>query len=214
MQPRVEALLKSHSDLKSFMVIFNPDLQLACAKNEERAYFGTAPTLAVMNLAYTDTAAEQWLVPQLIDLCVYCGVKEKLNERQLKQLAYTIVTEHGELKATEVMLFLHKFKAGRYGQFYGSIDPLIIMQALEKFCKERERILGQRVELQQEEERSRWEKEKRYSPQEFCKKNGLPIMESMFEVMRYRDRFIGFVEAICNFIKMLYEAQSRLQEKA
>ena len=53
LRQRVEALLSAHSDLKSFMLTFNPDLQLACAKNEERAYFGTAPTLVVMNHAYT-----------------------------------------------------------------------------------------------------------------------------------------------------------------
>lgn len=196
------------------MLVFNPDLQLACAKNEERAYFGTAPTLVVMNHAYTDTAAEQWLVPQLIDLCAYCGVKEKLNERQLKQLACTIVTEHGDLKATEVMLFFYKFKAGRYGQFYGSVDPIIIMQALKKFIKERDRMIEQKESEEYWREQDAWKSEKRYSPQEFCKMNGMPIMKSMLEVMRYRDRIIGFVEAICNFIKNLYEAQSRLQEKA
>lgn len=196
------------------MLVFNPDLQLACAKNEERAYFGTAPTLVVMNHAYTDTAAEQWLVPQLIDLCAYCGVKEKLNERQLKQLACTIVTEHGDLKATEVMLFFYKFKAGRYGQFYGSVDPIIIMQALKKFIKERDRMIEQKESEEYWREQDAWKSEKRYSPQEFCKMNGMPIMKSMLEVMRYRDRVIGFVEAICNFIKNLYEAQSRLQEKA
>ena len=196
------------------MLVFNPDLQLACAKNEERAYFGTAPTLVVMNHAYTDTAAEQWLVPQLIDLCAYCGVKEKLNERQLKQLACTIVTEHGDLKATEVMLFFYKFKAGRYGQFYGSVDPIIIMQALKKFIKERDRMIEQKESEEYWREQDAWKSQKRYSPQEFCKMNGMPIMKSMLEVMRYRDRIIGFVEAICNFIKNLYEAQSRLQEKA
>ncbi len=196
------------------MLVFNPDLQLACAKNEERAYFGTAPTLVVMNHAYTNTAAEQWLVPQLIDLCAYCGVKEKLNERQLKQLACTIVTEHGDLKATEVMLFFYKFKAGRYGQFYGSVDPIIIMQALKKFIKERDRMIEQKESEEYWREQDAWKSEKRYSPQEFCKMNGMPIMKSMLEVMRYRDRIIGFVEAICNFIKNLYEAQSRLQEKA
>lgn len=196
------------------MLVFNPDLQLACAKNEERAYFGTAPTLVVMNHAYTDTAAEQWLVPQLIDLCAYCGVKEKLNERQLKQLACTIVTEHGDLKATEVMLFFYKFKAGRYGQFYGSVDPIIIMQALKKFIKERDRMIEQKESEEYWREQDAWKSEKRYSPQEFCKMNGMPIMSSMLEVMRYRDRVIGFVEYFCNFIKVLHEAQSRLQEKA
>lgn len=210
----MEALLTAHSDLKSFMLTFNPDLQLACARNEERAYFGTAPMLVVMNQAYHETAAEQWLIPQLIDLCAYCGVKEKLNERQLKQLACIIVTEYGELKATEVMLFFHKFKSGNYGQFFGSVDPLIIMQALKKFLKERDRMIKQKESEAYRREQEAWKREKRYSPQEFCKINGMPIMKSMFEVMQYRDRVIGFVEAICNFIKNLYEAQSRLQEKA
>ena len=125
-----------------------------------------------------------------------------------------MVTEHGNLKATEIMLFFHKFKAGCYGQFYGSVDPLIIMQALEKFCKEREHVLRRKEEQQREIERNQRAKEKCYSPQEFCKMNGMPIMKSMFEVMKYRDRIIGFVEAICNFIKILYEAQSRLQKEA
>ena len=209
----MEALLTAHSDLKSFMLTFNPDLQLACARNEERAYFGTAPTLVVMNQAYHETAAEQWLIPQLVDLCAYCGVKEKLNERQLKQLACTIVTGYGELKATEVMLFFHKFKTGNYGQFYGSVDPLIIMQAMKRFMKERDRMIEQKESEEYWRKQEEWKREKRYSPQEFCKKNGLPVMSSMLEVMRYRDMVIGFVEAICKFIKNLYEAQNRLQKK-
>ena len=35
------------------------------------------------------------------------------------------------------MLFFSRFKQGRYGRFYGSVDPLIIMSALIDFVRER-----------------------------------------------------------------------------
>lgn len=35
------------------------------------------------------------------------------------------------------MLFIYRFKAGRYGRFYGSVDPLVIVESLRKFCEER-----------------------------------------------------------------------------
>lgn len=35
------------------------------------------------------------------------------------------------------MLFFYQFKQGRYGQFYGAIDPIKIMSALQDFRRER-----------------------------------------------------------------------------
>ena len=35
------------------------------------------------------------------------------------------------------MLFFSRFKQGKYGRFYGSVDPLIIMSALIDFVRER-----------------------------------------------------------------------------
>lgn len=35
------------------------------------------------------------------------------------------------------MLFFHRFKAGRYGRFYGSVDPLVITTAIREFIAER-----------------------------------------------------------------------------
>lgn len=36
------------------------------------------------------------------------------------------------------MLFFNRFKEGRYGRFYGTVDPLIITTALRDFIRERE----------------------------------------------------------------------------
>ena len=35
------------------------------------------------------------------------------------------------------MLFFFQFKSGKYGRFYGSVDPLVITTSLRDFLKER-----------------------------------------------------------------------------
>lgn len=121
------------------MRVMNPSVQQYCAGHQEKALFGGAPTLLTLRHAYHDEAASIWLMPQLYDLGEYCGVKDKLDKNQMKQLAHVIISEFGYLKVSEIMLFLHRFKAGRYGRFYGAIDPMIIITALRhNFMNERE----------------------------------------------------------------------------
>lgn len=121
---------------------YNPDLQKTVAENEGRAVLGKAPMLCVIDAAYGDGSAVTWLIPQLRDLCVAVGVKNKLDDAQFKQLAQMIRDEFGFLKATEVMLFLWRLKAGHYGEFYGSVDIQSIMRALRgKFFDERTKVI-------------------------------------------------------------------------
>ena len=49
------------------------------------------------------------------------------------------------------MLFFHRFKTGRYGRFYGTVDPLIITTSLREFIKER----NVEIERHEQEERER-----------------------------------------------------------
>ena len=137
------------------MRVMNPELQQYCAEHKDRALFGTAPTLLTLRRAYHDNAATMWMLPQLYDLGEYCGVKDKLDKNQLIQLARIIVQEFGYLKVSEMMLFLHRFKAGKYGRFYGAIDPLIIVNALRHdFMNERAAAIEQR---ESKERQAEWE---------------------------------------------------------
>ena len=155
LQRMVNALLQTHSDLESFMKVMNPPVQQYCAEHEDKAFFGTAPSLLTLRRAYHDEAATMWMLPQLYDLCEYCGVREKLDESQMTQLARVIITEFPYLKVSEIMLFLHRFKAGRYGRFYGAIDPMVIMTALRfDFMDERAAAIYEREHA---EERAAWE---------------------------------------------------------
>ena len=65
-----------------------------------------------------------------------------------------ICAEYHWLKITEVLLFFHRFKMGRYGRFYGSVDPMVVTCALRQFIDERNEILAQ-YEQQEREKRQR-----------------------------------------------------------
>ena len=101
---------------------------------------GDYPTLFDICLAYGKTFAEQWLYPQIADLSMFTGAKN-LNAEQVKNLASVIAAEYRFLKVTELLLFFHRFKTGRYGRFYGSVDPMVITCALRDFIKERNALL-------------------------------------------------------------------------
>ena len=138
LQRMVNALLQTHSDLESFMKVMNPTVQQYCAEHEDKAFFGTAPSLLTLRRAYHDEAATMWM-----------------DESQMTQLARVIITEFPYLKVSEIMLFLHRFKAGRYGRFYGAIDPMVIMTALRfDFMDERAAAIYEREHA---EERAAWE---------------------------------------------------------
>ena len=55
------------------------------------------------------------------------------------------------------MLFFVRFKSGRYGKFYGSVDPLVITTSVRDFINERTFA----YEQHDREVRSRREKEER-----------------------------------------------------
>lgn len=143
-----------HSDLHSFMEAVNPDVQQAYGRDEQRAVLCDAPTMTVIEQAYGENAAAMWLTAQLTDLAVFAGVKGVLNDRQYMQLATMIVTEFGYLKATELMLFFYRLKAGHYGTFYGHIDPMMILENIRrKFLPERATIIKEAESRQHDAER-------------------------------------------------------------
>lgn len=107
-----------------------------CSDAQE-CFFGDYPTLAQIKVCYGDNAPKMWLIPQLYNLSEYCGVKDKLQGTALEETAFVIAAEYYYLKVTELMLFFHRFKCGRYGRFYGNVDPLVITTSIREFILER-----------------------------------------------------------------------------
>lgn len=129
-------LIAKYGERDNFLKTYNPDYQREIVGLPEKCFFGDYPTLAQI-VCYGKNMAVVWLVPQLFNLSEYCGCKEKMTAKQIEECAFTISTEFHYLKVSEFMLFFHRFKSGRYGRFYGSVDPLVIMTSLREFLKER-----------------------------------------------------------------------------
>ncbi|MBO4550098.1 MAG: hypothetical protein J5733_05150 [Bacteroidaceae bacterium] len=159
--------------MKEFLVRFNPDAQMQICGDTKLCIKGDYPTLAEVRRDYGNAIPTAWLIPQLQNLSWYCGVRDKLNSSQLEECAYVIATEFSCLKISELMLFFHRFKSGRYGKFYGSVDPLVICQALREFVKERNNEIDR---INNEERRRSLEEHAKtaVSWKEYCIMTGQP----------------------------------------
>ena len=162
--------MRTQSEAEAFAVRMNPDVQMQICHDARLCIMGDYPTLAEVRKVYGSKAPEVWLIPQLVNLSEYCGVKEKLNKQQMRQLAYTIATEFFYLKVSELMLFFHRFKSGRYERFYGSVDPLIITKALRLFIMERNNSIDQ-YEREERQMKSEEDRKRAVTWEQYCKQN-------------------------------------------
>lgn len=64
-----------------------------------------------------------------------------MSPQQVLDCARTISSMYYYLKVSELMLFFFRFKAGKYGRFYGSVDPMAITSALIDFLDERDSVI-------------------------------------------------------------------------
>lgn len=165
-------MLEKYGDKGAFLTSFNPDYQRKICADLQECHFGDYPTLGGIKSAYGDNFPVAWLVPQLYNLSEYCGCRDKLQGAPLEECAFVIATEYYYLKVSEIMLFLHRFKSGRYGRFYGSVDPLVITTSIREFLKERMYAIQKKE--QEDRERERIEHLKHcVTWEEYCRANGM-----------------------------------------
>lgn len=160
-------LVERYGERQEFLTAFNPSYQQTICAEADVCYFGDYPTLAELK-AYGERFPTAWLIPQLYNLSEYCGCRDKLQGTPLEECAFTIATEFYYLKISELMLFFHRFKSGRYGRFYGSVDPLVITTSLRDFLRER----GAAYDRHEAEERERQREESRkgcITWEEYCR---------------------------------------------
>lgn len=145
--------------------------------DERRCFLAKSPTLGRLARDYGDEAPVMWMIPQLTNLSEFCGCKEKLQGVPLEECATIIARTFGWLKVSEIMLFLYRFKAGRYGRFYGNVDPLVITTALRRFLDERDTFLA-REEGEQEFRRQQEACRGAITWEEYCRRRGKAVTRS------------------------------------
>ena len=168
-QKTVETLCHRWKNREVFMASMNPGVQTYAGRFPERAFFGEAPTLTDINLAYGQQTSVLWLVPQLIDLSEYCGCREKLTEHMLEELARIISIEYHYYKTSELLLFFYWFKVGKYGHFYGSVDPMVITTALQDFVLDRRTAYTKQVMEEERRKREAWANDDNITYEEYLK---------------------------------------------
>lgn len=141
-QQRAAIVIKRFGDSESFLKKVSPSTQTGFAAHPDNAIMGDYPTLTDLKQAYGKNFAAIWLVAQIDNLTLFTGAKN-ITEQQHEELAKIIAAEYGYLKVTELLLFFHRFKAGHYGRFYGTVDPMVITCALKDFIKERNTFIDQ-----------------------------------------------------------------------
>lgn len=147
---QAKTLPARYGDRQTMLQTFGVANQMRYTKDEDRCYFGTAPTLGQVNAAYGYATSQEWLTYQLADLSEFSGARDKITASQINQLANIIADDYHWLKLTEVMLFFRKFKKGEYGRFYGSVDPITITQALREFIRDRNTAYHKHEQLERE----------------------------------------------------------------
>lgn len=166
---------KRYGTREQFLATMNPSVQELAARHPDRAILCDAPSLVVINCTYGDNTATIWLIPQLVDLVAFTNSRQLLTDQQVTAVAWMIVQEYGYLKCSELMLFFYRFKLGRYGHFYGSVDPMLITTAIRRFLGERAEVLH-RHEIEQEREQREQYAHQAITLAEYCRRNGLPEM--------------------------------------
>lgn len=159
------------NNIKEIMLKYNPDEQLPIVSSPQNAVLGQHPTLAHLK-QINPNAAAAWLIPQISNLSEYCGARDKITDYQIKQLADIISHDYPWLKVSELMLFFHRFKAAKYGRFYGTVDPLIITEALRSFLLERAEIIDA-YEQKEREKRDKESRAKAVTWEEYCAMKGI-----------------------------------------
>ncbi len=153
-----------HGTAQEFLVQYNPDYIITHCKGmtiediNTLLFFAETPTLSELRSWYGDSTPTAWLMPQLLYLSEFCGSKEKMEQPVIERTAFIIYTNFYYLKVSELLLFFYKFTTGRYGHFYGTTDPQIILNALHTFVNQERNPAIERREIeerlkQREEER-------------------------------------------------------------
>lgn len=108
-----------------------------CADNIPQTLLCDSPTLYVLRDAYGHDNTVAWLFVHLSAIALMIGVRkgDDIMSHQLTSLARVILHNYPQLRATDLMLFFSRFKAGYYGRFYGTFDPMVVSDALNQFAE-------------------------------------------------------------------------------
>lgn len=133
-------IVQRYGNFRQFSSRFSYVAMNDIVKNPIECFRRDSPTLVRIDITYGDEASATWLYDVLQGMFLFLGVNnDKFKKEQVYDLARTITSQFKTLKVAEVLLFVSRFKAGKYGRFYGGDSyALIVTEAMNQFMVERE----------------------------------------------------------------------------
>ena len=124
------------------------------SKYLDRCFSGTAPTLTRLRLSSPGTE-KTWMEAQISYLNTFCGTEKKMDNLQIDAISNAFVNSYGYIKLTELMIFFANIASGKFGKFYGAVDPMQIMTNFFEFMKYRSVMLDKIESERRNEERNK-----------------------------------------------------------
>lgn len=138
---KISRLTQKYPTFEKFALTNSPSKQITICHNPEECVYGDSPLLRFLDITYGMHTSAIWLVPQIADASVCCGLKEDASEDQLRLVATALASRYHYLKTDELMLFFFNFKAGFYEGFYSYFDPQVIIRSMKTFLNDRMQII-------------------------------------------------------------------------
>jgi hypothetical protein len=113
-----------------------------CTKTDSivDAYLGTTPTISAVNAVFSTEVSSVIVSAWLVCLDEYVG-KGALTKMQIEEIALLIIKDGYFLKLGELAMFFQDLKMGKFGQLFGNINPMWVMEQFQKFKIERKNKL-------------------------------------------------------------------------
>lgn len=164
----VSSIIGKFPTIEDFCKACSPSAQQRYVSEPLSAFYRQTATLTDLNNAYRSRdAAATWLVPQLCNVSEFCGCKYKITDDQLADIATLLASSYPYVKVSEFLLFFAWFKAGKYGKFYGNVDPMVITTAFREFMQDRGRKYAEIENILAERKREEEKKKPHYTREEW-----------------------------------------------
>ena len=148
----IAAYREKYGNWSNFYAKFSPKKQATFAEHPEGCYLGSSPVLIDIKHIYGKAQMREWLAAQFGYAITCFGkafVGHELIERDkqtgeiikpnpiIVEYINSLCINYSGIKLSEWMLFLFRFRCGRYGKVYGDLTPDYCNDAIKAFLKER-----------------------------------------------------------------------------
>lgn len=129
---------QKYPTFKAFSSAYSTSLQSLVLSDLDKAYSDKCPLISDIERMYGAGSSALWVKTQLLTLDFASSVKEGADVDALVEFSQLFARMYHYIKLTEFLLFVARFKLGRYGKFYGYFDTITIGEAFRKYLRDRD----------------------------------------------------------------------------